>query len=158
LFVLMGNFTARGVGGGMEGVKNVADAFDALGNMIGDEFPRIARKAKFIFIPGPLDPGGSGVFPLSPLPSMFTKVLSSRLSHFNAAGNPCRVRFYTQEIVFFRDGLIGKLQGSSVVGEGGGGERGGGVGGGGGGGTTEEGTAESLSQKVRDDEAREAKK
>ena len=115
VFVFMGNFTSRPVSHAKDGVKTVIDCFDALGNMIADDFPRIARKAKFIFVPGLTDPGGGTVYPRPPLPTIFTRVLSQKVSHFNCASNPCRVRFFTQELVFFRDDLVGKLQASSIA-------------------------------------------
>lgn len=37
------------------------------------------------------------------------------MKHITFASNPCRVRFYTQELVFFRDDLLKKMQRHSVM-------------------------------------------
>jgi|TARA_B110000305_G_scaffold229227_1_gene279984 DNA polymerase epsilon subunit 2 len=111
----MGNFTSLPISHAKDGVKTAIDNFDALGNMIAEDFPRIARKAKFIFIPGNHDPGGGEVYPRPPLPRIFTRVLESKIQHFNAASNPCRLRFFSQEIVFFREDLVNKLQRNCIV-------------------------------------------
>jgi hypothetical protein len=65
-------------------------------------FPRIYA--------GYQDPGAGSVYPLSPLSSVFTKSLSNKVKHVLYASNPCRLRFYTQEIVIFREDVLRKMR------------------------------------------------
>jgi hypothetical protein len=60
--------------------------------------------------PGFQDPGAGSVYPLSPLSSVFTKSLSNKVKHVLFASNPCRLRFYTQEIVIFREDVLRKMR------------------------------------------------
>ena len=102
LFILMGNFvnkpyTAPG------GREAIADAFSALGDAIAS-CPRIAKNAKFLLVPGPQDVGTHHALPRRPIPEIFTKELRKKVTHVTFASNPCRLRFFTQEIVLFREG------------------------------------------------------
>ena len=59
---------------------------------------------------GPQDPGSGNVLPCRPLPRLFTKELSRRVKHVSFSSNPSRMRFYTQEIVLFREDLMRKVR------------------------------------------------
>ena len=64
---------------------------------------------------GPQDPGSGAVLPFRPLAKYFTRELSKRIKHINFASNPCRMRFYSQEIVFFREDLLRKMRRHAIV-------------------------------------------
>jgi DNA polymerase epsilon subunit 2 len=101
LFILMGNFVstpARSPGGR----EAVTSAFSALADAIAS-CPRIAQQAKFLIVPGPQDPGINNALPRRPVPEEFAKELKKKVQHLTLASNPCRVRFFTQEIVLFRE-------------------------------------------------------
>ena len=55
--------------------------------------------------------GGSAgnTVPRPGLPALFTKALRKRLRHVQFASNPCRIRFYAQEIVIFREDMLKKM-------------------------------------------------
>jgi hypothetical protein len=59
---------------------------------------------------GPLDAGTSVALPRRPIPELYTKSLRQRVRHVTFASNPCRVRYFTQEIVLFREDLLKKMQ------------------------------------------------
>lgn len=59
---------------------------------------------------GPLDVGTSVALPRRPIPEQYTKSLRQRVRHVTFASNPCRVRYFTQEIVLFREDLLKKMQ------------------------------------------------
>ena len=63
-----------------------------------------------VFPPGPLDAGTSVALPRRPIPEQYTKSLRQRVRHVTFASNPCRVRYFTQEIVLFREDLLKKMQ------------------------------------------------
>lgn len=48
--------------------------------------------------------------PLRPLPKFLVKDLVSRVKHVNFGTDPCRVRFFTQELVFFREDILRKMR------------------------------------------------
>jgi DNA polymerase epsilon subunit 2 len=62
------------------------------------------------FLTGPLDAGTSVALPRRPIPEQYTKSLRQRVRHITFASNPCRVRYFTQEIVLFREDLLKKMQ------------------------------------------------
>ncbi|KAK3249755.1 hypothetical protein CYMTET_40834 [Cymbomonas tetramitiformis] len=110
LFIFIGNFTSRYVG--LEGgkISELKAHFKALGELIAS-FPRLMESAKFIFVPGPSDPSPSQAFPRPPLPACLTSSLSDSLGESAIiATNPCRIRFFTQEIVIFREDLQQRMQ------------------------------------------------
>jgi hypothetical protein len=51
---------------------------------------------------GPTDPGLSSALPRRPLPEILVKDLIKNIPNISFASNPCRIRFFTQEIVIYR--------------------------------------------------------
>ncbi|CAM9757558.1 unnamed protein product [Phaeothamnion confervicola] len=114
VFVLMGNFTSTPVSHAPESVGQLAGHFAALAAVIA-ETPRLAESARFVFVPGPNDPGAGNTLPRPPLPTLFTAALRELVKHTTFATNPCRLRFYAQEMVLFREDLLFKMQRHSVL-------------------------------------------
>jgi DNA polymerase epsilon subunit 2 len=84
--------------------------FDKLGDVIA-EFPTIATKSSFTVMPGPHDPTPGGfILPQAPIPQTFTAGFRKRVSNVTMTTNPCRIRFFTQEIVMFRDESYRKMR------------------------------------------------
>ena len=108
IFVFMGNFTSKPLSGS-EGAKAMMGYFEDLTAIIS-KFPTVANEGRFVFIPGPNDPGIAGSLPRGPIPKVFTNSVRSKVKHAIFASNPCRMRFFTKEIVFFRDDLVGKMR------------------------------------------------
>lgn len=48
--------------------------------------------SKFVFVPGPLDPGAAEILPRPPLPAYFTEKLAEEMPSAVFTTNPCRVR------------------------------------------------------------------
>jgi DNA polymerase epsilon subunit 2 len=117
IFVLMGNFTSRPLSFS-EGPSYYTSLFDDLTHMIVGKYPRIAKEARFVFIPGPYDPPqqtGGNCLPRAPLANLFTKTLRRKLSHVALASNPCRIRFFTKELVFVRHSSIYPMEKFSIL-------------------------------------------
>lgn len=113
LFVLMGPFLGRDFyspGGRTAAIS----AFGSLADTLAD-CPRLRENAKFLLVAGPRDPGAGAAYPRRPLPAYLTEQLAKKVKHLTMASNPCRVRFYTQEIVFFREDLLKKMQRNAVL-------------------------------------------
>ncbi|KAL7471464.1 hypothetical protein ACHAXS_011823 [Conticribra weissflogii] len=114
IFVLMGNFTSKPLSGAADGTKAMISYYEDLANTIG-KYPRMAKEGRFVFVPGRNDPGISGVLPRGPIPKYFTAALRSKVKHALFVSNPCRIRYFTKEIVFFRDDLVSKLRRHSLL-------------------------------------------
>ena len=108
LFVFTGNFTSQAIGHGSDSVEQFLGYFNQLADLIAD-FPDIRDHARFVFVPGPHDPGAGNTVPRPGLPSFFTRALRKKVRHVQFASNPCRIRFYSQEIVIFREDILKKM-------------------------------------------------
>ena len=113
LFILIGSFTSMNYlqDGNREAIKEV---FDNLANVICS-CTRLSQKARFLLVPSEFDPGLGVVFPRHKILEPYVKDLQKKVPHISFASNPCRIRFYTQEIVIYRENLLRKMQKQSVV-------------------------------------------
>ena len=116
LFVLMGNFGSTAFGQ-LTGDRVAWRArFDGLAHLLS-EFSNVAASTHFVLIPGPHDPGSGGALPRPPLPASFASALldTTRLPALTLASNPCRIRHYAQEYVFFRADVTTRLRRRTVL-------------------------------------------
>jgi len=67
-------------------------------------------QSRFLLIPSAKDPGTKASWPRRPLPEELVKPLRKKIKKITLASNPCRVLFYNQEIVFFREDMLKKMQ------------------------------------------------
>lgn len=114
IFVFMGNFTSKPLSSASQGTKAMISYFEDLANVIC-KFPNVANEGRFVLIPGPNDPGITGILPRGPIPNYFTAALRSKVKNVMLASNPCRMRFFTKEIVFFRDNLVSKMRRNCLI-------------------------------------------
>ncbi|KAI3776398.1 hypothetical protein L1987_46179 [Smallanthus sonchifolius] len=114
LFVLMGNFCSRPFNLACNSLSSLRSDFAKLGKMIGNH-QRLKENSRFLFIPGPDDAGPSTVLPRCALPKFITEELRKHIPNAIFASNPCRVKFYTQEIVFFRQDLLYRMRKSCLI-------------------------------------------
>uniref|UniRef100_A0A6V2A035 DNA polymerase II subunit 2 n=1 Tax=Ditylum brightwellii TaxID=49249 RepID=A0A6V2A035_9STRA len=118
LFVFMGNFVSRSLSAlgvaTSSGAKMMVGLFDELANLIS-KYPAIAKEGRFVFIPGPNDAGLTGIMPRPPLPNYFTASLRSKVPHAVFTSNPCRLRFFSKEIVFCREDIVSELKRSCLL-------------------------------------------
>lgn len=105
-FVLCGNFLSCVGEPGYVG--RLRGEFRHLADLIS-EFPPLVAESKFLFVPGPADPGSPNIFPRAALPPHITAELASKLPGARFLTNPARVQFCTQEIVIFREDIVTKL-------------------------------------------------
>ena len=125
MFILMGSFTGRSV----HAVDGRAGAKQALKTLLDtiQLYPFLAQNARFLIVPGPGDVGACGhIAPRKPVPECFIHDYTSTrggstsgsrgsIRHLTFASNPCRLRFYTQEIVVFREDLLRRFQKHSLL-------------------------------------------
>jgi len=60
-------------------------------------------------VPGPLDLTVNSVLPRKTLLSSFTARLQSKIPKVHMGSNPCRLKFFGQEIVVFRDDVMSRM-------------------------------------------------
>ncbi len=125
VFVLMGDFASNypssiGSGDTIGGKSTVSyksfmmGLFDELANVIA-KFPRIAQEGRFVLIPSMNDVGMGSILPRPPLPKYFLKGLQSKVRHVHLASNPCRLRYFSKEIVLSRFDLLSKLRRNAIL-------------------------------------------
>ncbi|KAI9636514.1 DNA polymerase alpha/epsilon subunit B-domain-containing protein [Dioszegia hungarica] len=105
-FVLCGNFS-QGGWEGEGGLKRYTNGFNALTDLLVS-LP-LLHTSHFIFVPGPLDPWSSATLPRPPLPQTFTSRLAARIPKARFVSNPCRIRYFGQELVICREDLMGRM-------------------------------------------------
>ncbi|CAA7259855.1 unnamed protein product [Cyclocybe aegerita] len=109
VIVMCGNFTSKSIAhGNGRDVQRYQDNFDSLADLIA-AYPLITRSAHFIFVPGPLDITVNSTLPRRSLLSTFTGRLKSKVPKVHFATNPCRIKFFNQEIVIFREDLMARM-------------------------------------------------
>ena len=114
IFVLMGNFTSKPLSGAREGPKMMIGYFEELATLIC-KYPELSKEGRFIFVPGPNDFGMSSIMPRPPIPAYFTGALRSKVSHSNFVSNPCRIRYFSREIVFCRQDIVSKMRRNCLI-------------------------------------------
>jgi len=109
VIVMCGNFTSCGISrGNSRDVQRYQDNIDALGDLIAS-YPLITRYTHFLLVPGPLDLTANSTLPRKQLLSSFTSRLKSKVPKLHLGSNPCRIKFFGQEIVIFREDLMARM-------------------------------------------------
>lgn len=114
LFVFMGNFCSHPCNISFNSFSKLRSQFGKLGQMIEGR-PRIKENSRFLLIPGPDDVGPSTALPRCGLPKYITEEFQNHIPNAVFSSNPCRVKFCTQEIVFFRQDLLYRMRRSCLI-------------------------------------------
>ncbi|KAK7205188.1 DNA polymerase alpha/epsilon subunit B-domain-containing protein [Myxozyma melibiosi] len=96
------------------------DNFDQLAQLLS-KYPTLAKTSTFIFVPGNNDPwgstasaGGAMLWPQRGVPEIFSSQVRRVLRKSVWTSNPCRICYYSQEIVICRDDLASRLRRNNV--------------------------------------------
>uniref|UniRef100_A0A8C9VV35 DNA polymerase II subunit 2 n=1 Tax=Scleropages formosus TaxID=113540 RepID=A0A8C9VV35_SCLFO len=73
------------------------------------EYPSIHNSSRFVFVPGPEDPGPNAILPRPPLADHITEEFRQKVPFSVFTTNPCRIQYCTQEIVVIREDLVNKM-------------------------------------------------
>lgn len=114
LFVLMGNFCSRPCNLAFHAFPELRTQFGKLGSIIA-EHPRLKEGSRFLFIPGPDDAGPANVLPRCSLLKYFSEEVTKHVPNAIFSSNPCRIKFYTQEIVLFRQDMLYRMRRSCLI-------------------------------------------
>uniref|UniRef100_A0AAR2IUB4 DNA polymerase epsilon subunit n=1 Tax=Pygocentrus nattereri TaxID=42514 RepID=A0AAR2IUB4_PYGNA len=104
-FIFCGNFSSAPYGKNQ--VKSLKESLKALADLIC-EHPSI-QSSRFVFVPGPEDPGPSTILPRPPLAEHITEEFRQRVPFSLFTTNPCRIQYCSQEIVVIREDLVNKM-------------------------------------------------
>ncbi|GAA5982326.1 hypothetical protein JCM5350_006145 [Sporobolomyces pararoseus] len=113
LFILCGNFRSRPWLADGENIREYSDLFSQFATLLSS-FPSLLAHSQFLLVPGPTDPWSSSVLPRPPLPESLLKPLLAKIPNLTLGSNPCRVRWFSQEIVIFRDDLMARMMRNAV--------------------------------------------
>ncbi|GAA5824774.1 hypothetical protein JCM11251_005335 [Rhodosporidiobolus azoricus] len=113
LFILCGNFRSRPWLFDGEAMREYTELFATLASILA-AFPNLLAASHFLLIPGPTDPWSSAVLPRPALPEPLVKALIAKIPNLTLGSNPCRVRWFSQEIVVFRDDAMGRMMRNAV--------------------------------------------
>ncbi|KAJ1026713.1 hypothetical protein NDA16_002311 [Ustilago loliicola] len=114
--VLCGNFASQQYSSA-DVVDKYKAGFAALGETLSS-FPAIVRTSHIILVPGPQDPFATSLVPRPPLPQLIVQPLLSKLKPLHAtihlASNPCRLSYFSQQIVIYRDDTMTRFLRNTV--------------------------------------------
>lgn len=117
LIVMCGNFSSHSIAHGSgRDIQRYQDNFESLADLLAS-YPQITRTTHIVLVPGPLDVTVNSLLPRKPIMSQFTSRLRARIPHLHLGTNPCRIKFFHQEIVVFRDDSMARML-RNVVGHG----------------------------------------
>lgn len=117
--VLCGHFSSRPLeaDGALDALTG---GFAALADILL-RFPRILEACHFVFVPGPKDPAATPLLPRPRIPAPLVAGFERRLPadfvqhRLHWMSNPCRLVYFSQEIVVFRDDCMSKMLRSAVL-------------------------------------------
>jgi DNA polymerase epsilon subunit 2 len=79
------------------------------------QYPSIHKNTKFLFIPGPKDPGFNSVLPMLPISNYFIKNFIEKVPKAEFASNPCKIQFKSKEFIIFRSDMLYKMRKNCIV-------------------------------------------
>eukprot|EP00873_Tetraselmis_striata_P041547 jgi/Tetstr1/461811/TSEL_006893.t1 len=116
VIVMMGNFNSQAGNGTsatgavpLPSIRQLQEGFTALGQLIA-KYERLHEQTRWVFVPGPGDPCPGVMLPRPPLPDFLVAGLKEVLPAAEFTSNPCRIRWYTQEIAVFRYDLQQRMR------------------------------------------------
>eukprot|EP01080_Neovahlkampfia_damariscottae_P002763 gene2763-4171_t len=112
MFVFMGNFIDELFDISMK--SSYISNFMSLASLIR-QFPSIHKNSKFLFVPGPNDPGFNNILPALPISNYFVKGFLEKIPKAEFASNPCKIQFKSKEIIIFRANLLHKMRNRCIV-------------------------------------------
>ncbi|XP_038162980.1 DNA polymerase epsilon subunit 2 isoform X1 [Cyprinodon tularosa] len=105
-FIFCGNFSSAPYG--KTQIKSLRESLKSLADIIC-AYPSIHSSSRFVFVPGPEDPGPGTILPRPPLADHITEDFQQRVPCSVFTTNPCRIQYCSQEIVIMREDLVNKM-------------------------------------------------
>ena len=114
LMVFMGDFTSTPFGPTHFDFRAYSAGFDKLAELLED-YPRLRQESRFVFVPGPGDPGLSAALPRPGLQPSVTGSMLDKVPRAHFASNPAKIRYFSQDLVFFREDLQAKMRRNCLI-------------------------------------------
>lgn len=117
--VLCGNFCGTRGADDAAHLARYEEGFAALAEILA-RFPRLLDEMHLVLVPGPDDPVATPVLPRARIPAPLVARFERRLprafcaERVHWASNPCRLVYFSQEIVVFRDDVMSKMLRSAL--------------------------------------------
>uniref|UniRef100_A0A3B3YGF5 DNA polymerase epsilon subunit n=1 Tax=Poecilia mexicana TaxID=48701 RepID=A0A3B3YGF5_9TELE len=105
-FIFCGNFSSAPYG--KTQIKSLRESLKTLADVICS-YPSIHSSSRFVFVPGPEDPGPGSILPRPPLAEHITQDFQQRVPGSVFTTNPCRIQYCNQEIIIMREDLVNKM-------------------------------------------------
>ena len=105
-FIFCGNFTSKPYG--PNHIKTLRESLHSLAELLSN-YPVLLENSRFVFVPGPQDPGYATILPRPGIPKTITEDFRSRVPGAEFATNPCRIQYCTKEMVVFREDIVMKM-------------------------------------------------
>eukprot|EP00929_Paragymnodinium_shiwhaense_P029281 TRINITY_DN16813_c0_g1_i1.p1 TRINITY_DN16813_c0_g1~~TRINITY_DN16813_c0_g1_i1.p1 ORF type:complete len:561 (-),score=121.19 TRINITY_DN16813_c0_g1_i1:208-1890(-) len=113
-YVFMGSFCSTAFVPTGDGVRSYREGFERLKYMMRNLPNHVQNGTRFIFVPGPNDPGAA-TLPKAPLADYLTADVRKEVPGVIMGSNPCRIRHFSRELVFFRHDVLRLLRRHEVV-------------------------------------------
>mmetsp|Transcript_92872 Transcript_92872/g.174848 ORF Transcript_92872/g.174848 Transcript_92872/m.174848 type:complete len:555 (-) Transcript_92872:80-1744(-) len=113
-YIFMGSFTSKPFVPTADGVRLYREGFERLKVMMHHMPNHVERGTRFVFMPGPKDPGAQ-LLPRPPLTAYLTADLAKDIPNVILTTNPCRIRHFSRDLVFFRHDVLKLLRRHEVV-------------------------------------------
>ena len=114
LMVFMGDFSSQPFGPTHCDFQAYIEGFERLAEMLQD-FPRLRQESRFVFVPGPGDPGLSAALPRPAMQKSLVGSFVEKVPRAQFASNPAKIRYFSQDLVFFRDDLQAKMRRNCLI-------------------------------------------
>lgn len=114
VLVLCGPFLSHAFGAAAGDKARLKQAFDGLADMLA-AIPAVAAGSLLVLVPAQTDAGCGSVLPRLPLPAAALGKLTDTVRKVEVASNPTRLRWFTQELVFFRSDIGERLRKSALI-------------------------------------------
>lgn len=117
--VLCGHFSSTPVE--VDGaLETYAASFARLADIM-TRFPRLLESCHWVFVPGARDPAATPLLPRPRIPAPLVERFERRLprdfceTRLHWMSNPCRLVYFSQDIVIFRDNIMSKMLRSAML-------------------------------------------
>ena len=117
-FVFMGDFISKKFNPfSGDSLRAFQKGFDALSQILS-KHPKTLENAKVVIVPGANNDPGQGALPQPPFADTLVRGISSRFPNVVLGTNPCRIRFYNKNLVFFNGNVSASLRKTRIIGNG----------------------------------------
>ena len=118
MYVLMGDFVSKKFNPySGDSLRAFQKGFEAMAQILS-RHPKTLEHSRIVIVPGSLCDPATGMLPQPPFADSLVRGLSTRFPNVVLGSNPCRIRTYNKQIVFFNGAIVSGLRKARIVGNG----------------------------------------